>query len=60
MIKKKYIRLINSSFLFFKYKKIDKIYGKDDENFENILGPKHSKRELSKIKHLRKNQVTEL
>jgi hypothetical protein len=60
MIKKKYFRLINSSFLFFKFKKIEKIYGKGDGNFENILSSKHLKIELNRIKHMRKNQVIEL
>ena len=60
MIKKKYIRLINSSFLYFKYKKIEKIYGKADGNFENILSSKHLKMELNRIKHMSKNQVIEL
>lgn len=60
MVKKKYIRLINNSFLFFKYKNFDKIYGKEDGNFENILSLKHFKMELSGIKHMRKNQIIEL
>jgi hypothetical protein len=59
MIKKKYIREISSSFLFFKYKKIEKIYEKDG-NWENILSSKHLKMKLNRIKHMRKNQIIEL
>ena len=60
MIKKKYIRLINSSFLFFASKKTNKIYENEEKNTGNILNSKYPKIKHSRSMIIRKNQLIEL
>jgi hypothetical protein len=60
MLKKKYIRLINSSFLIFESKKKNKINGNDEKKFGNILNSINPTLKYLKNMMARKNQLIEL